>query len=410
MVKNVIIIDNGSYGKGGTAQVAYASAVELVNRHIQVHFICADSKPNEELVKAGVKVYCVPSENINKTSNKLKTAFQGIWNFNSAKKISRILEKFDSKSTIIHIHGYLHCFSPSVLKACSKSGIKTVLTLHDYFTVCPCGGFYNYVKKSICKIKPMSFKCIFSNCDKRNYLQKIWRLIRQIGINRYLTNNKNISLIYISEFSYSKIKSHMNLKHNVYYVKNPYDVSIGELYNAYDNHDYIFLGRLSSEKGVDLFCHAFTNLIKNNQIKGKAIVIGDGEIRTKLEEKYPEIEFAGWKNHDELSQYMKNARALVFPSRWYETAGLTPIEAMSCGIPCIISDCSAAVEYIDKSPNGLIFQSDSIKSLKNEVLKAEDDIYWKKICMNNIEGFNVNDFSPVTHVSRLIEVYNQILK
>ena len=50
--------------------------------------------------------------------------------------------------------------------------------------------------------------------------------------------------------------------------------------------------------------------------------------KEKLEKQYPNIEFVGWKNKDEVKQYMKGARALIFPSRWYETAGLTVLEAM----------------------------------------------------------------------------------
>ena len=58
------------------------------------------------------------------------------------------------------------------------SGKKVILTLHDYFTLCPCGGFYDYKSKKVCNKSPMSLKCILCNCDKRNYPQKIWRVIR----------------------------------------------------------------------------------------------------------------------------------------------------------------------------------------------------------------------------------------
>ncbi len=81
------------------------------------------------------------------------------------------------------------------------------------------------------------------------------------------------------------------------------------------------------------------------------------------------ISFVGWKNRKEVFEYMKTARALVFPSLWYEAAPLTVPEALSIGLPCIVSDCCAAIDYIDDEKKGHVFGSLSeLKSLiKNYV-------------------------------------------
>ena len=186
MFKNIIIIDNYSYPKGGTAQVAYQSALELKKRNFNVEYICTDSIPNKVLIDAGINVHIIESKGIKYDNNRLRSAIHGIWNDKVYKNTINILKNFNRKDTIIHIHGYLHNFSVSIIAACKKKKYKTILTLHDYFIVCPCGGFYNYSKKAICTLKPMSLKCIICNCDKRNYLQKIWRMLRQLFINHYI--------------------------------------------------------------------------------------------------------------------------------------------------------------------------------------------------------------------------------
>ena len=402
MLENIIIIDNYSYPIGGTAMVAYSSAVELSKRGIHVIYICADKVGNPDLIKAGVEVISIYNPSISKNSNKLDVLKNGLWNNRMEKEVKNVLAAQNKNNSIIHIHGYLHCFSPSIFKACKKSGIKTVLTLHDYFIVCPTGGFYNFKSNKICKLNPMSPACLVCNCDKRNYIQKVWRLIRQKGISKYVKNNKELALIYISEFSFSKMKNYLLKKHSVYFVRNPYDVGNGKKYNAVKSENYVFLGRLSEEKGVDIFCEAFNDLLANNKIKGKAIVVGDGEVRKNIEKKYPQISFLGWKKHEEFDEIFSNARALVFPSKWYEGAPLTPIEFMSRGIPCIVSDSNSGKDYIEDGKDGIVFESENIEDLKEKLLLAENDDYWGKICEDLRESFDNNAFTVVAHVDNLL--------
>lgn len=139
------------------------------------------------------------------------------------------------------------------------------------------------------------------------------------------------------------------------------------------NEYYLYVGRVSKEKGVDLFCQAISEL------DYKGIVVGDGDERQKIETEFPNIEFTGWKNKDEVKQYMKGAKALIFPSKWYEGAPLTPLEAMQYGVPCICSNVSAAVDYsID---NSLIFE------LNKDELKKKIVCYEKNIDKYSKESF-----------------------
>ena len=66
---------------------------------------------------------------------------------------------------------------------------------------------------------------------------------------------------------------------------------------------------------------------------------------------------------------MKGARALVFPSRWYEVSPLTPYEAFQFGIPLITSNCCACVDYVKDNKNGISFGSyrELISILNNDI-------------------------------------------
>ena len=410
MISRIIIIDNDSYPQGGTSQVAYKSAVALSERGLEVYYVCADREPNPELLNSGIKVIPFFSLGITAKENRFRAACNGIWDARMEHLVAGFLKQFDPKVSIIHIHGYLHCFSPSLLRACTNSGIPTALTLHDYFILCPCGGLYNFREGKICTLRPMSAACMACNCDKRSYLQKLWRLLRQRGIVKYARDNKKLSLIYISDFSYSKMRMYLGEQHQIFYVRNPYDVGDGKPVQAEENRDYVFLGRLSKEKGADLFCEAFSQLLGENRVRGRAVIVGDGEQREKLEQQYPAIRFLGWKSHEELGDVFASARALVFPSRWYEGAPLTPIEFMSHGIPCILSDSNAGQDYITAGEDGLVFRSEDLADMKEKILLAENDAFWAEICRKLRSGFRGEVYSAKAHVERLLEVYEQILE
>ena len=85
---------------------------------------------------------------------------------------------------------------------------------------------------------------------------------------------------------------------------------------------------------------------------------------------------------------MKNAKALIFPSKWYETAGLTILEAQSVGLPVFVSSCCAGKEFIIN--NDFIFNG--VEELKRKIAIFEE---------LNFEYFDLNNFSEQVYMSKL---------
>ena len=154
-------------------------------------------------------------------------------------------------------------------------------------------------------------------------------------------------IIYITEFSRNILQKNIKFSKNSHYVENYIEAVDTEKVDVKDNSDYIFVGRLTYEKAPDLFCRAVTK----SGVKG--VVIGDGEMFQSLKEKYPDIEFTGWLNSEQMKKYLDRARCMIVTSKWYETMGLTIIEMQSKGIPCIVPDRCAGVEYIEDKVTGV---------------------------------------------------------
>ena len=340
-LKNVVIVNDFNYVQGGASKVAIDTAKILNEQGLNVFFFSAVSADDEKI--KGIHYISTNQQEALKEKNRAKGAINSIYNFKARNEMKKLLKTLDKENTVIHVHGWTKALSCSVFDIVFKMKFKVVLTLHDYFTACPNGGYFDYKKNKICHLKPLSWKCIKCNCDSRNYGFKLYRVIRQFVQNKIVRlNDKLENVITISEFSEKILKPTLGKNTKITRIYNPIDIDENpEKVDPSKNGYYLYVGRVSKEKGVDVFCQAISELDYNG------IVVGDGEEKEKLERMYPNIEFTGWKNKDEVKKYMKGARALIFPSRCYETAGLTPLECMQYGIPCFMSSVSAATEYAE---------------------------------------------------------------
>jgi len=126
---------------------------------------------------------------------------------------------------------------------------------------------------------------------------------------------------------------------------------------------FLYVGRLSREKNLELLANAFISLTD----KGSAsnlILVGDGPYRKELEEKlkgYPVL-FTGFLSGEELSQAYASADVFVFPSTT-DTFGNVVLEAQASGLPVIVSDQGGPQELLKDGQSGFIIKANSMSAL-----------------------------------------------
>lgn len=401
MLRNIIIVNDFAHINGGAGNVAIKSASGLSRTGCHVTLFSAVTPIDNELRHSGVNVICLNQNDILSEPDRLKAIRQGIWNRKAKTEFARLLKDLNPKDTIIHFHAWTKSLSASLFDV--TNGFKTVITLHDYFMFCPNGGLFNYQSSKICQVKPSSLRCLMTNCDSRSYPQKTWRFLRGRIQWKTIKKNKDINIIYISnlnrDVSYRWLK---DIANRWYYVQNPITFDTARHADISMNRKYLFIARLSSEKGIGLFCRAITDL----HLEG--CVLGDGYLREKMQKEYPNIEFAGWVSGKEKERLILKGKALVFPSLWYEGAPLSIIEMKSYGIPCIVPDRCAASEEVEDGKTGFVFETGNIDSLKNAILRCEN-ADMKEIQEEIGRTFNPDRYKLSNHCKRLIEVYEDIL-
>ena len=247
-----------AYSKA-VGNIAISTAKALVKAGYNTYFFSAVSRKNTPKIN-GVKYISTNQYASLSDPNKMRGALNGLYNFKAARSLKKLLKNLDNKTTLIHIHTWTKALSSSIWNAAYSLHVPIYLTCHDYFTVCPNGGFFNYKETRICKKKPLSISCLKCNCDSRNYGIKLYRFARGIVQNKLVNILKKTSkFISISSFSENILKE--NFPKNIIFerVYNPIDaIDFAEKIHPESNKYFLFVGRLSKEKGCELFCQVST--------------------------------------------------------------------------------------------------------------------------------------------------------
>ena len=402
---NIVVVNDYAAINGGAAKVAIDSAIGLAEQGFHVVYFAATGPIEPMLIESGVKVICLQQEDILNDPKRLRAATQGIWNKLAAKQMTDLLRQYSPDNTIIHVHGWTKALTSSPIRVAMQHGFKIVLTLHDYFIACPNGGFFDYPANKICTKRPLSISCVVHNCDVRSYTQKIWRVIRQL-VQKYIGHIPSgvSAFIAVSAFSLEKLQEYLPSKSKIKLIPNPVITSQSKPVEVASNQDFLYIGRLSKEKGTGLFAEA----MKQNNLKG--IIVGDGPLSSSLRQQYPNMIFTGWLPPNEINKVLQKTRTLVFPSLLYETQGLVVHEAMALGVPVIVSDTSAAQDAIIDGSTGLYFRSGDLSSLKEKILQCqENSSLVSRLGLNAYKTFWSKPPIIDNYINDLVTTYKDVL-
>jgi glycosyltransferase involved in cell wall biosynthesis len=164
---------------------------------------------------------------------------------------------------------------------------------------------------------------------------------------------------------------------------------------------FIAVGRFIEKKNFEALIEQYANYRCN--IEGepwRLVIIGDGELRPELEGKIEElglseaVKLPGYFSSDELAPYLGLAGAFILPSSGYEQWGLVVNEAMSAGLPVIVSDiCGCCEDLVIEGKTGFSFSPDSIDSLGELMLRlSKNPIAREEMAQAALE--HIGKYSP----------------
>jgi glycosyltransferase involved in cell wall biosynthesis len=402
---NIVILNDNATVTGGGGKVALGSAKGLARRGHKVSVFTAVGPiaPDLSGVK-GLEVICTGQQEILTDPNRLRAVVQGYWNKKTGTELSRLLSTLNPSETVVHLHTWGKALTSSVIRTTLDAGFPLVCTLHDYALACPTGGLFNHRSQTICGLRPMSMQCLATNCDTRNYGHKLWRFGRelvQLGPGRLPSGIRHF--IVLSGLSEGVMRPFLPAGATFHYVANFTEAEPAPAVPVEHNERFVFVGRLVREKGPHLFAEAARRL------GVPAVFIGDGEFRQQVSRLCPDAVITGWVGSHEVAAQMERARALVFPSLWYEVQPLVILEAAARGIPAIVPDTSAARELIVHGETGLLFRGGDADSLAAAMQTINDPATAARLGRGAHRRFWSRPLTLDSHLSELESVYARIL-
>ncbi len=344
-----------------------------------------------------------------------------------------------NKIEVIHIHTMIGLYE-EFIDAANELNIPTIYTTHDYFGLCPKQIYVYHNKKcenwNSCVDCPKCNKYAFSRAKTYIIHSKLFCKLRKNKLfleikgtaKKKIEQTDNVSEgITVNDLSFYK-----NLKHKyaktfekidwfhfnssvtewVFHRELPslkgdivnishLDVKDHRKEKAFDSAKLriTYLGPATSIKGFDWLIKTLDSVsLSNNNFLLNIYTY------TPMERSY--IKKHGDRyDYSQLEKIMDESDILVAPSVCYETFGFTVLEALSYGVPVVVSDSVGARDLVQDKKNGFIINEKNFEGVLLKIISNRDCL---KIMNCNILKGNFESFYE--HCNKIILIYEEVFK
>ena len=436
----ILLVHNyyGSSAPSGENKVFDAERA-MLEKH--GHVVAVYTRHSDEIRKGGM---------IRRICGKLKGAFCTVENPFAARAVARKCREF--KPDVVHFHNTFPLISPLAVRAASKYA-PVVMTLHNYRTACASGVPTRDGKVcSLCLDK----KCVWDGIKHRCYrgsLLATLPLAINIALYRRLLPKWVSRFIVLSEFQRRKMVEYGWPEEKIVVKGNFVECFNAETHRRRERrgdsdsahsasqrlcvekkkNQIVYVGRLSKEKGVETLINAFrilnssveyaerierpdapSNLhdlhVLHGQQTMKLVIVGDGVDRQELEKLADglNVEFVGQKSAAETRRIVAESKALVSPSACWETFGLAAAEAMTVGVPSIVSNVGALPDIVQDGRFGEVFEAGNAEACAEAIKRLLSRTDYDEMCAAAKHEAETK-YSEEANYKRLIEIYKEVV-
>jgi glycosyltransferase involved in cell wall biosynthesis len=390
----ILIIHNRYRIAGGEDRVVEAEARLLRERG---HEVLVHTRSNEELESGSV---------VGRTA----AALRAVWSRAAVREVLARVRDF--RPDVAHVHNVFHVISPAVYRALARSGVPVVQTLHNYRLLCPGALFLRDGRVcEDCLGRFFAWPGVVHRCY-RGSLGASLGVAGSVAAHRLLgTWERAVSLyIALTQFARSKFIAAGFPPERVVVKPNFVYPPASERVRRGPGDFFLYMGRLSPEKGVGTLLSTW----RSPELGRVPLVLcGDGplagEVREAAAASGGAIRYLGRVGPEEIARLMGEARALLFPSLWYEAFPLVIAEAYASGLPVLASRLGAAAELVEDGATGALLPPGEPEAWCAGVLWA-----WREPSCLSAMGERARRvyeerYSPEANYRLLLEIYHRVL-
>jgi glycosyltransferase involved in cell wall biosynthesis len=377
----ILFAHNAYQHRGGEDSVVEA---EIALLRLHGHEVVTYFRSNDDIV----------------TMHAASVVIQSLWSSRSTKELGELIRTF--RPDVIHVHNTLPLISPSIYWAAARAGVPVVQTLHNFRLMC-LNAFYLREGK-VCEdcVGCLPWRGVMRKCYRGSgvasfVLALMLTLHRGLGTYR----DKVTRYIALNDFCRNKFIEG-GLPAELIAVK-PNFVDVPVLQNM-SRQGFLFVGRLSSEKGLESLAKAAA-LLQGAQLR----VVGSGP-QAALLDGVKGVTILGRMTSDAVLYEMSNSVAVVVPSIWYETFGMVVIEAFASGTPVIVSRIGVLAEIVTDGETGLLFEPGDAVDMASKMQWALNNPERMREMGLNARKLYEEKFSADQNYQRLIAIYREVIE
>jgi len=351
-----------------------------------------------------VETYARSNEELDATP-RLAAAVEAFWSWRSWNELSHLVHA--TCPDVVHFHNTFPLISPSGVHAVKSLNVPVVVTLHNYRLTCAAATHFRAGHVCLdCVGKLVPWPAVAHNCYRQDRGASAVVAGLQVGSRMVRTwSHKVDALIVLSEWMRGVLEAG-GLPHEKLHIKANFlpDPGMGKE----GRERALFVGRLTSEKGVDTLLSGWRRL---SDIP--LDIVGSGPLEKTIrkmvvEQGLEHVRVLGQITHEEVIAVMKRARLLIVPSIAFEGLPMTIIEGFACGTPVVASAIGAPWEMVGQHA-GAVFKTGDPDDLRRVVrtLWTDDGRLERMRQFGRREYERV--YSPDRNYHRLTEIYEAVL-
>jgi glycosyltransferase involved in cell wall biosynthesis len=268
----------------------------------------------------------------------------------------------------------MHCVHPmrmgGVLEAAKKRGLKLVLTLMDYWMICPRVTLQR-ADGSLCKGPDQGRNCTTFCYQDNGTVERLFeRYAHSIETLAMVDAVLSHSRFLIDIFKQSGIDTgrFIHCPNGFNYAR---VASVEKVWERAGTINFGFIGTILPHKGVEILVDAFKRVLSDRiRLKINGGSFGEHDYYSRLVAKAEgdkRIEFGGDYEFSNIGRVLEDIDVVVVPSLWYENAPLVIGAAQAFGIPVIATGLGGMKEMIVDGVNGFTFRLGDAEDLANKI-------------------------------------------
>ena len=329
---------------------------------------------------------------------RLSALAQTVWSTRTEADLKTLLASF--RPDVVHVHNTFPLISPSLYWAAHAAAIPVVQTLHNFRLLCPQAMLLR--EGRVCEdcVGKSPWRGVVHACYRDSVAQSAAVATMLVAHRALGTWDRKVSrYIALNEFCRRKFIEGGLPAERISVKPNFVDLPASE---ATTRSGFLFVGRLSPEKGIDTLIEA-SKLAPDLRIA----VAGAGPA-SPLVQGAPHLDMLGPQPAAEVYRRMRQASVLLLPSIWYENFPRTIVEAFACGLPVIASRLGAMAEIVEDGRTGLLFEPGNAADLAAKMRWSAGHPDEMLSMGRRARAAYEAGFTAKINYERLLEIYREV--